>query len=88
MFSKFVYKFLSTLLFTILYLSCIGQDSTGVSTYLPELPDSSIIIPNDSILLLTDTIGDDSLSVTVLEISEDAVDAPIDYQADDSLLFD
>ncbi|MFH2141764.1 MAG: putative LPS assembly protein LptD [Bacteroidota bacterium] len=86
-----VFIFIVAILFTTVAYSqnpLIFQDTTTV------LPDTSINIPidlstiSDSTIIEIDSSGTDSISIGILDISENAVDEPINYKANDSILFD
>jgi len=84
--NKFLYIFLSTALVFCSITVCNAQDTNAVN--IETYPDTSIFVPIDSSILIVDTLGNDSLKVEVLEISDDAIEEPIDYKAKDSILFD
>lgn len=82
---KLLNIFLLTLFVFANYTASNAQDTLAVSD--SSILDSSIFVPRDSSKMIVDTLGNDSLSVEILEISDDAVEEPINYKARDSILF-
>ncbi len=86
MINKFLNIFLVILFVTFCTSSIHAQDTTNVGPN--AISDSSISVPSDSSFLIIDTLNNDSIKTRILEISDDAIEEPIDYKAKDSILFD